>query len=306
MQIGVVMDGTRMLVADRQPWIYYKDALAERGIHIGVYDAAGDAFRQRFDAMLLHIWQDWHNPRHFLAKRLLPIMERYAIYRAEYPDTVQIILNHTDMARRPYATPYWRPGDPILYRTPAYQRSELYPFPPQSILPYEKIWGSACFVSDTPPTYKAGFIGTHSGPHGYRARVAQETAKVGVGVCQAERPYLKDEYNRLMAACQIIVCPRGWGEQSRRHWDAWLSGKPVLTDRDCDAVEMIPGVRLQEGVHYLVFDDPEQIPEIVAEWTRASRRDALAHIAENGRRAALSYDGCTRIIQFFERNVRTT
>ena len=221
-------------------------------------------------------------------------------------DTVQIILNHTDMARRPYATPYWRPGDPILYRTPAYQRSELYPFPPQSILPYEKIWGSACFVSDTPPTYKAGFIGTHSGPHGYRARVAQETAKVGVGVCQAERPYLKDEYNRLMAACQIIVCPRGWGEQSRRHWDAWLSGKPVLTDRDCDAVEMIPGVRLQEGVHYLVFDDPEQIPDIVAEWTQASRRDALAHIAENGRRAALSYDGCTRIIQFFERNVRTT
>jgi hypothetical protein len=58
-------------------------------------------------------------------------------------------------------------------------------------------------------------------------------------------------------------------------------------------------------VHYLVFDSPEQIPEIVTEWTRPSRRDALARIAENGRRATLSYDGCARIAAFFEQTVRS-
>jgi hypothetical protein len=77
----------------------------------------------------------------------------------------------------------------------------------------------------------------------------------------------------------------------------------VLTDRDCDSVEMIPGVQLREGVHYLVFDDPAEIPDIVAEWTRTGRRDDLAEIAENGRRAALSYDGGGRIAEFFERSV---
>lgn len=107
-----------------------------------------------------------------------------------------------------------------------------------------------------------------------------------------------------MAQCQIIVCPRGWGEQSRRHWHAWLSGKPVLTDRDYDSVEMIPGVRLKQGVHYLVFDDPKEIPDIVSDWTRPSRLDDLVQIAEHGRRAALSYDACGRIAECFERAVR--
>jgi len=97
-----------------------------------------------------------------------------------------------------------------------------------------------------------------------------------------------------------VVCPRGWGEQSKRHWDAWLSGKPILTDRDCDSVEMIPGVELREGVHYLVFDEPEQIPEIVNYWTDPKRRDALATIGENGRKAAQSYDPFGRILAFFE------
>jgi hypothetical protein len=106
-----------------------------------------------------------------------------------------------------------------------------------------------------------------------------------------------------MGESEIIVCPRGWGEQSRRHWDAWLSGKPILTDRECDSVEMIPGMRLKEGTHYLVFDTPEDIPDIVSDWTRPSRRDDLDEIAENGKRAALSYDALGRIAEFFERCV---
>lgn len=73
----------------------------------------------------------------------------------------------------------------------------------------------------------------------------------------------------------------------------------MLTDRECDSVEMIPGIRLRESEHYLVFDDPNDIPDIVSDWTRPSRLADLAKIAENGRRAALSYDALERITQFF-------
>jgi hypothetical protein len=64
---------------------------------------------------------------------------------------------------------------------------------------------------------------------------------------------------------------------------------------------MIPGLRLREGVHYLVFDDPKEIPDIVSDWTWRSRLDDLTQIAENGRRAASSYDALGRIATFFER-----
>lgn len=303
MEIGVVTEGIAEPTLARFPWIYFRQALAEDGIHITVHDGHGDAFRRPFDAMLLHVWQHWGNRQRFVPSRILPIMEQYAIYRAEFPETVQIILNHTDMSRRPYATPYWRPGDPVLYRTPAYDRSELYPFPADTIWPIEMIVGAPSFVSATPPRFKAGFVGSNTGPRGYRDRVAAACATVGIGICAPERPYPKAEYDQLMAACEIVVCPRGWGENSFRHWDTWRSGKPMLTDRECDSVEMIPGIRLRDGVHYLVFDEPEQIPDIVSDWTRPSRRADLAQIAENGRQAALSYDARAHITAFFARAV---
>jgi hypothetical protein len=115
------------------------------------------------------------------------------------------------------------------------------------------------------------------------------------------RPLPKPLHDSVMARCRIIVCPRGWGPQSSRHWDAWLSGKPVLTDRDCASVELVPGARLEPGVHYLVFDDPRDIPDIVNDWTRPGRVDDLAQIAHNGRRAALGYDGGARIAEFLLR-----
>jgi hypothetical protein len=302
-EIGVFIEGISETQVRMQPWIHYAAALAQRNIHVRVYKDADQAFRHPCDAMLLHVWQDWGNNKRFDPFRILPVMERYAIYRAEFPDTIQIVLNHTDMTDRPYATPYWRPDDPVLYRTPAYDRSRLYPFPPEQIWPYEMIWGRPCFVSEGAPTHRAGFIGSPSGPPGYRDCVALETAKVGIGVCAEPRQYPKLQYDALMASCQIIVCPRGWGEQSERHWDAWLSGKPVLTDRACDSAEMVPGLRLMDGVHYLVFDDPREIPEIVTNWTRPARLDDLARIGESGRRAALSYDGLASIATFFERAV---
>jgi hypothetical protein len=303
MDIGVITEGISESEIARQPWIHHRESLARGGIRIHVFQGGGDGFQRAFDALLLHVWQDWRNPRQFDAKRILPILEQYAIYRSKFPRTVQIVLNHVDMGRRPYATPYWRIGDPVLYKTPAYDRTELAPFPPESIWAYEEVWGEPCFVSTAPPIHRAGFIGTASGPRGYRQRVAAATAMVGIGICGETRPFPRPHYAELMASCRIAVCPRGWGERSGRHWDAWRSGKPVLTDRECDQVEMIPGVRLREGVHYLVFDDPEQIPDIVADWSRPSRAADLAAIAENGRQAAIAYDALGRIREFFERAV---
>jgi hypothetical protein len=297
--IGVVIEGINEGAMKREPWMHHRQALGARGIHLHLHEGGGEAFRRPFDAMLLHVWQDWKNPRLFDPRKILPIMESYAAYRAEYPDTVQIVVNHTDMARRPFATPYWRPGDPVLYRTPAYDRGELRPFPPASIWPYEKVWGSAHFASEEPPAYQAGFVGTASGPKGYRERVAKATARVGIGLCGPERPLGEGEYARLMASCRIIVCPQGWGEQSLRHWDTWLSGKPMLTDRAADSVELVPGLRLREGVHYLVYDEPEEIPGLVERWTHPSRRDELAEIARNGRDAARSYDALDNMVRFF-------
>jgi len=299
MDIGVIIAGIDEATLACQPWILHKQSLAEAGIHLHLYRDAAEGFQRPFDAMLLQVWQDWGNKTYFKPWRIVPIMEQYAIYRSRYPSTVQIVLNHVEMGRRPYATPYWRTGDPVLYRTPAYDRSELYPFPAETIWAYELVWGKPRYVSDGPPKHRAGFVGTTSGPLGYRQRVAAATAKVGIGICAQERPMPKPEHDQTMADCRIIVCPRGWGEQSVRHWEAWLSGKPVLTDRECDSVEMIPGVRLRDGVHYLVFDDPEDIPDIVSDWTGRSRADDLDEIAENGRRAALSYDAFERIKTFF-------
>jgi hypothetical protein len=73
----------------------------------------------------------------------------------------------------------------------------------------------------------------------------------------------------------------------------------MLIDRAGDMVELIPGIRLQEKVHYLVFDSPDQIPDIVQDWTRPSKRDDLAQIAMNGQRAAMAYDPRRLISSFF-------
>ena len=334
MRVAYVTADIGAAAREPQPWVWHRDALTARGIDVVHVDASSpDAFGRAYDAMILHVWLDWKNTQRFVPSRILPVMEAYAAYRARFPETVQIVLNHTDMSRRPYAAPYWRPGDPVLYRTPAYDRSELAPFPAESIHAYEKVWGAPRFVDgaargrdglgvgrrarvllrnlDAAPelartvgaalgrhTFAAGFVGQPTGPRGYRARVARETARVGVGLCVRGHFYGEAAHDALMARCRIIVCPRGWGEQSVRHWDAWRSGKPVLTDRDCDAVELIPGCRLREGVHYLVYDDPRDIPDLVTDWTRPSRRDELDAIAAAGRAAAEGYDALGRIERF--------
>ena len=213
----------------------------------------------------------------------------------EFADGSHVLRAKIDMA-----SPNMNLRDPVLYRTPSYDRAELHPLPPDSIHAYEMIWGSGCYSNPGSVSYKAGFIGTPSGPRGYRHRVAEYAARVGIGICADVPPYTRFEHGNIMSECEIIICPRGWGEQSLRHWDAWLSGKPVLTDKDCDSVEMIPGQRLIAGVHYLVYDEPEQIPDLVRHWTAPSRRDQLMEIAHNGRKAAQSYDGFARIKAFFD------
>ena len=277
------------------PWFFHRAQLAQTGITVALFDDLSKAWRP-FDAMILMVWLDWANPVSFKPDRIMPVMEKYSAYRAAFPETTQIVLNHTDMGRHAYAAPYWRTGDPILFRTPAYDRSELAPFPADQIFAFEYIRGSV--LPPAPVRHAAGFIGTPSGPPGYRNRVAAATAAVGIGKC-IPVPLPKEEYAALIASCRIIVCPRGWGENSVRHWDAWRSGKVVLTDRECDSVEMIPGIRLRDKVHYLVYDDPGEIPDLVSDWTRPGRRDDLEQIASNGTKAALSYDSYQRMVEFF-------
>jgi hypothetical protein len=277
------------------PWLLHRAQLAEAGITVQFFDDLRKAWRP-FNAMILMVWLDWANPVRFKPERIIPVMEKYSAYRAAFPATTQIVLNHTDMGRHAYAAPYWRMGDPILFRTPAYDRSELMPFPANQIFAFEYIRGEV--LPPSPIRHAAGFVGTPSGPSGYRKRVAAETAKVGIGKCIPVR-LPKKMYAALLAGCRIMVCPRGWGENSVRHWDAWRSGKVVLTDRDCDCVEMIPGIRLRDKVHYLIYDDPREIPDLVSDWTRSGRRDDLEEIASNGRNAALGYDAFQRMVEFF-------
>jgi hypothetical protein len=301
MEIAIVTEGIPQLRLDLQPFYRFREKLEGDGFRIRVFRATElEVFRRPFDAMMVYAWQDWRNRRLFDPYQIMPLMEEMAVYRSAFPRTRQIILNHTDMSRRPYATPFWRAGDPVLYRTPAYDRRELAPFPAESIWAYENVWGSDAYRPTGPCKYKAGFIGKPTGPKGFRESVAKYTRKVGIGRCSAKLKYSKAQHDRLMSRCQIVVCPRGWGQQSRRHWDAWLSGKPVLTDRECDSVEMIPGLRLEHGEHYLVFDEPAQIPELVREWTDPSRRKQLEQIGVNGREAALSYDAYGRMRDFFQ------
>jgi len=91
-----------------QPWIIYKYELAERNINIHLFYNDEEAFKRPFDAMLLHVWQHWLNPTKFNQYHTMNLMEKYAIYRAEYPQTIQIILNHTDNSRHPFSLPYIR------------------------------------------------------------------------------------------------------------------------------------------------------------------------------------------------------
>src|SRR5271166_2199665 len=181
----VVQEHPDLSLAESSPWAYFARDLANAGIFISRFNSLDEAWRL-FDAMILMVWLDWQNKEHFKVERILPVMEKYAAYRAAFPNTMQIVLNHVDMCRRASATPYWRLGDPILFRTPAYDRTELTPFPVEDIFAFEYVRGSACFQNPT-CEYAAGFIGSPSGPRGYRESVARETAKVGIGRCVANR-----------------------------------------------------------------------------------------------------------------------
>lgn len=276
------------------PWILHKEFLSQHGFEISSYEAADNApWKQPWDAMIYQAWQAWGNPR-FKPDKIMKAFGKYATYRAMFPSTIQIVCNHSDMSRYPLATPYWRVNDPILFRNPSYDRSELFPFPAESIWPYEisysGTYGSPCFASTDQLVYDAGLICSPSDSTGRRRAVAQAVAKIGYGVCLEEigKNFVHpNDYNKIMGQCRIIVCPQGWGGGSQRHWDAWKSKKPVLTDSECAAIEMIPGMQLKENEHYLVYKSPEEIPDIVSDWSKPSRADDLRKIAENGHQASL-------------------
>lgn len=303
MKVAAVTESICPDMKASSPWVLYASALAKQGIEISFYEADDEEpWKQPWDAMIFQPWHDWNNLR-FKPEKIMKAFERYAVYRAVFPSVVQIACNHSDMSRRPFIAPYWRAGDPILYRTPPYDRSELHPFPEKDIYPFEvaycKTYGNSCFRAEE-VLYDAGLICSPSGPPNYRKAVAAEVAKVGFGHCpDFGQGILPKEHHKIMGQCRIIVCPQGWGGQSQRHWDAWKSGKPILTDMECSKVEMIPGTVLRAGEHYLVYDDPKDIPDIVSDWCRPSRADDLARIAVNGKTAAEAFDPIDSISKFF-------
>lgn len=300
MRVAVIQECIDPYFQRKSPWYHHQRRLAEAGIDLEVFSGDSErAFETRFDAMLTHVWLDWDHPWRFRANRILPLMARRAAYRARFPETVQIVVNDTDMSTRAYAAPYWVPGDPVLFRAPAYDRGLLAPFPARDIWPYELVMGSARFRKPARPFLRAGFIGLASGSGGRRRAVAANVRKVGLGLCLGRRLPAR-LYDAVLSHSRIVVCPQGWGGGSQRHWDAWFSGKPVLTDAACAAVEMIPGVRLQRNVHFLVYDAPSDIPDIVSDWTRPGRLDDLEQMALNGRRAAESHDSFANVLGFFE------
>ena len=282
------------------PWILYADFLRKNGFEIHSFEAADEApWKERWDAMIYMAWHDWGNFR-FKPQRIMESFAKYSTYRSQFPETIQICCNHSDMSRYSLVTPYWRMRDPILFRTPSYDRSELSPLPPGDIHAYEVFYKGFDF-SHEEPKFNAALICNPTGPQGYRASVAEQVAKVGYGLCLEGMnimPIKPEDYIQVMSRSRILVCPRGWGGQSQRHWDAWRAKKPVLTDVECASVEMIPGVRLKENEHYLVYRSPEEIPDIVSDWSKPSKADDLKRIAENGHAAAM-HPQDQEILKFF-------
>jgi hypothetical protein len=290
--------------SETAPWVLYKDQMASFGVDVSVHRSQEHGLLDReHEALLLHLWTDWWNFQRFQAQATMELMCQLAKYRARFPKTKIYACADHDDARCNYILPFWRETDTVLYRIPPYDRSLLFPY--KDVWAWEygygHCYGRKAFVG--PVTCDAAFVGSPSGPQGgsgfpgYRETVAAFTAKVGYGYCGPRKPIA--EYDQIMSGARIIVCPRGWGQSSSRHWDAWRSGKPVLTDRDCSLHEMIPGQVLEPGKHFLVFDNPFQIPDLVSDWSKPSRKDDLDAIAAAGREAVEAFDCVGRLRSLF-------
>ena len=123
MDVAVVVECVDESRIPIQPWIRYRDALAKRGIHLHCFRGAGEAFERLYDAMLLHVFLDWNNERLFDCTRLLPVLADYATYRARFPETVQIVVNHADIVQPP--PQHRRPARAAAVHTVEPTREEL-------------------------------------------------------------------------------------------------------------------------------------------------------------------------------------
>ena len=171
------------------PWVRYREELKREGISIQVFDDYKHAFCHDHDAIMLHLVFNWNQTKFFNPAEIMPLLAALSTYRSEHPDCQHVLLYAWERPS-PFAFPYWRAGDPILYRTPLYDRSELYPFPASEVWSYEKIWGSACYQTDSPPKYASGFIGSRTRRE-WRDRVARETARTGIGICTATAVFVE-------------------------------------------------------------------------------------------------------------------
>lgn len=271
------------------PWLRYSKQLNIKHCKIDhkITDL-DEIFSKACDLLIIYHDINSRNLDHY------EFMSNIAEYRARF-NVKCVIVNHFDNCRIPNIVPYWRENDIVLFRTPPYNRLELYPYQQKKIFAWEYLYGSPRFSNDN-IIHKAGFIGSDVGPDGYRKNIANVVKKVGIGICD-DCSMMGPDYNKLLSQCRIIVCPEGNGPQSSRHWDVWLSKKVVLTDRNSSSVELVPGVKLLPDVHYLVYDDVDNISDIVNELSKDS--DKLDVIAMNGYSAVSTCDQLSRLRSLF-------
>lgn len=295
MQLSVLIHNHDKWYSELAPWVLYKDQLGFPVTTYRSYEA--DFFEREHEAILLHLWTDWLNNRRFNTIETMELMCKLTTYRARYPKTKIYLCSDHDNANRNFALPYWRETDRVLYRIPPYDRSKLFPYKDVWAweYAYNKCYGRPVF-EDGPVQFQAAFVGSPSGPPGYRQLVALFTARVGFGFCN-ENMMAQEEYDKVISGARIVVCPRGWGQSSSRHWDAWRSKKPVLTDVECADFELVPGQVLVPGKHFLTFNKPDEIPDIVSDWAR--RPDDLREITEAAYKVISEFDCVARLRALF-------
>jgi hypothetical protein len=159
MDIAVVVSRIGEGYFTRSPWYLYRDRLEKVGFRIHLYEDSLAGFRTRHDAIILFVSFNWLHDVNFPSDVVMPYFQHLAIYRYEYPDCINIVLHHWDMIDVPFADPLWRPGDPVLLRTPYYDRSRHYPLSNSVIGSYELDYAPKDrFKQHNEIRYMAGFI----------------------------------------------------------------------------------------------------------------------------------------------------
>jgi hypothetical protein len=93
------------------------------------------------------------------------------------------------------------------------------------------------------------------------------------------------DYLHKMWKSKINLALRGYGQLTYRHLESWALGSFIISDSSLDEVELpMPS---EESKHYVTFDDPEELPELIDYYL--NHPNERKEIARNGRRLYEEY-----------------